>query len=418
ILAHLMGGERGLDQLIDAVGLSKNAVVNHLSQLVEGGLVHRPARGRYALTLDGADLMNAVARMFRDSTSRSKAERERLGLLYANMRKGEIRMRDKLVTRRAEYQCSWLSFLGATAGVLTAMGKACDTVETGGSSGYAFLLNLRKEFLCPSGPTAIHDRTFKEMLDGIGDLGAAIRYYGEEGGVPTGDRMGEMDLIRARSFFEVVSHGIDDTDLPAVVWGIPIPEWGIVNGYEGDAYIVSTIRNEGRPEPPFHYSELNAPGCLSALFFRLGEVRPNDRTSLERGMRMGMGKIEVAPGYVAGTKAYDLWADLLHTSDDSGYFGHSYMTQCWASARGLAGAYLERLSERQVGSRRRLLKEASQAYAEEALLLTELGRLFPFSFKGEMDEPKRVRGATLIMEAKGKDEDALVRIKEALSLFK
>ena len=79
---------------------------------------------------------------------------------------------------------------------------------------------------------------------------------------------------------------------------------------------------------------------------------------------------------------------------------------------------MERISERQVGSKRRLLKEASQAYAEEALLLTELGRLFPFSFKGEMDEPKRVRGATLIMEAKGKDEDALVRIKEALSLFK
>jgi hypothetical protein len=35
-----------------------------------------------------------------------------------------------------------------------------------------------------------------------------------------------------------------------------------------------------------------------------------------------------------------------------------------------------------------------------------------------MDEPKRARGATLILEAKGKDEDALVRIKEALSLFK
>ena len=51
-VSYLVDGERDLKYLIDETGISKNGLVNHLSILMDTGIVERVSRGKYKLTIE------------------------------------------------------------------------------------------------------------------------------------------------------------------------------------------------------------------------------------------------------------------------------------------------------------------------------------------------------------------------------
>ena len=50
-----------------------------------------------------------------------------------------------------------LVYTGTVAGSIRSLGVDCDTVDVGGYSGCAFIMNVTKSVTDPSGPTALGD---------------------------------------------------------------------------------------------------------------------------------------------------------------------------------------------------------------------------------------------------------------------
>ena len=422
LLTLMLRGEGGFSTMRIKTGLSKTALANHLSRLVENGLVRRAERGKYELTVDGRELLGAAVSMYRSSARRADEERVRLQSRYrrAFMETGVTGRR--IVSRQAKYQPCWLSYTGAMAGCITALGNACDATDVGGASGYSFIINVAKGQTCPSGPTATHIKTFREMLKATESLGADIEAYiyqhsyPAKAGSPT-----PRELEVVSKLFERVRREIDG-DRPVVIYGLAAPEYGIVNGYEGQSYIVSTHRSlneKGRPEEPIPFHALNSPGCIDAFYFREAPRTHEDKEfaaeALARAARFANAQMPVQKGYVAGVEAYDEWARVLIEvpEEEQNYLGNSYTAACVAEGRAMSAAYLRRVAPRTSATVKEHLSASAAAYARAAERMAEFLKLFPFGFEGEMKQPDRKKGADILKDARAHEEEAVRELSKA-----
>lgn len=423
ILTLLLSGNHKFSELMRETRLSKTALANHLNHLVKRGLIQRVSRGEYTLTVDGEELLNAAAKVYRDSAQREDERRRRLLRLYTKGVFEEKKMNKKTITKKAEYQPCWLSYTGAVAGCLTALGTKSDVVEVGGQSGYAFLINVARGVTCPSGPTALPGKTWGQIHSGTEDLGWVMESYWKPPSYPAEeDSITSAERERAKELFEMVKYEIDKNDRPVILWGLPIPEYGIVNGYEGDVYITSTYRsivNPGKPEDPVSYDALRAPGGIEAIFFR-NKVEVNakaaDRTVLERSIKFAGAAVPIHRRYVGGPAALDEWADVLeHAPEDrQNYHGNSYVGACVWEGREICAEFLKRLAERNAGEQAKYLLEASRCYERGAALMKEFTKIFPFKLEGEMKLKDREKAAETLRKVKPCEEEAVKHMKRAL----
>jgi hypothetical protein len=329
----------------------------------------------------------------------------------------------RLVSGEPKYQSCWLSYTGAMAGALTSMGRKVDVVDVAGYSGYAFALNVFKGRPCPSGPTALKC-AFAEIHKGTESLGFKLRFIGSEGSFGKGDGpLSAEDHERARKLFEGVKREVD-ADRPVVLWGLVVPEYGIVKGYKGDSYVVSTFRSViGQDDASIKYDDLEAPGCLDALAFSKKPepmTAKGDRDALARAIRIGAGELETHKGYANGPQAYEEWAKGLESPQAEGaYHGNSYVAACYREGRANASTFLGRLARKRAGRPQAAhLKKASAEYAKAAALLGALEEMFPFAMQGEMPEAKRRKGAALLRSARPHEEAAIGHMRKALAAWR
>ena len=211
ILALILQGEHDFSKLMQYTELSKTALANHLSLLLKKGLVQRVTRGEYNLTSDGKELLNTAAAMYKDSTRRKEEKRE---LLLRSYTKGLIerkKLSKKIISKKVEYQPCWLSYTGAIAGSLKALGVNCDIVDVGGYSGYSFIINVSKGITCPSGPTALPSETWKQIHKGTESLGWTMEHYEYPHSYPA--REGNpipQEIEIARELFEKIKKEIEE----------------------------------------------------------------------------------------------------------------------------------------------------------------------------------------------------------------
>ena len=420
-MALLLTGEKGLSDLVEGTGLSKNAMVNHLSILMGSGLVRREERGTYALTADGSDLITSAATLYLNSELRAEEERRRAQRLYTGGREGRG-LEERMVSNVAVYQPCWISYTGAVAGALRSLGSSCDVVDVGGHSGYAFIVNVIRGEFCPSGPTAFHPETWGEIHDGTQSLGWKIESWSDEGSYPEGEEPRPQELERAKRLHDLVKAEIMK-NRPAVVWGLYIPEYGIVNGVKGSSYVVSTFRRlTGQPEEPIPYFDLRAPGCLQALFFMEPiqvDAAEADRKAVERATNFARGSTPALERYANGPEAWDEWIDVLENRQEKGlYHGNSYTAACYHEARAMAAEFLSRMAKRQGRPQSEHLQKAMKNYREVESLLKRFVELFPFAMEGDMNMDKRRKGAAMLREVKPLDEAAADHLERALEVWK
>lgn len=420
VMAMLVDGPREFGALQDEVGLSKTALANHLNQMVVIGFVERRGRGSYALTEDGAQLLEAIGGFYTGSKAREARNAERTMRQYSKPRSGDG---GRLLAPEPVYQTCWLSYTGAISGALKSLGTDRDIVDVAGYTGYAFVLNVSKGQTCLSGPTALG--VWDDMTAATGVLGQKVKAWCSDKGFPEagGGPLSSYDHERARKVFGLIKKEIDGGK-PVVLWGLPIPEYGIVKGYRGDSYLVSTYRRAtGQPDDPIKYDALQAPGCMHFVMFK-GEAKgePDDREAVRRAVKLAEGKWAI-PRYAAGPAAYDEWARVLETGSlEEGtlnYHGNAYVVQCYLEGRECASEFLERLAERHKGKpQSRHLAEASKSYAEVGKALAEVGKLFPFGFNGTFPQDKRTKGAAILRSAKPHEEAAIGHMRKALEAWK
>lgn len=423
ILSLLLKGEQDLSNLVKETELSKNAVVNHLSILIENRLVQRVDRGEYMLTPDGLELINAAATLYRDSALREEEQRRRKRRLYTGGWRGEG-LSEFLISREVEYQPCWISYTGAMAGALRALGVDCDITDVGGCSGYAFIVNVIKGEFCPSGPTAFHLETWKKIHKGTQDLGVRIEHWFDEGSYPVEEGSPRPhEVERARKLYEKVKTEIGE-DRPVVLYGLHLPEYGIVKGIKGNSYVTSScmgLINPGQPEEPVLYYDLKAPGCLDAYFFREQtsvDTNKNDKKAIERAFQFAQGLMPAQERYVHGPEAWTEWADVLENHPEQKmYHGNSYAAACFHEARAMASEFLRRMAGRHKGAQSGHLTEAASRYGEAEKLLAKFTEIFPFKLQEEMNMKDRRMAADILRKVKHIEEQAGGHMKRALEAW-
>jgi DNA-binding HxlR family transcriptional regulator len=420
IMALLLQGEHEFSRLMQKTRLSKTALANHLNQLVDKELVEKTGRGEYDLTTDGKELLKTAAAMYESSVQRLEARRELLSKRYTEGLKEVKPLEKKVISKKAEYQPCWISYTGAVAGCLRALGIDCDIVDVGGHSGYAFLINVAKGITCPSGPTAFPEKTWKQIRDATEELGWTIETLAYEGSYPEKEGAPTpKEIEKAQKIFDKIKQEIDERDRPVVLWGLVVPEYGIVKGYEGNSYIVSTFRSlTGQPENPILFYDLKAPGCLDVLFFR-DKIKRRDETAdkeaLRRAINFASAKVPILSNYAAGPAGFDEWANVLETlpEEKQNYHGNSYVGACYCEGRELCAQFLKRLAKKYPGKQSKHLLKAADCYEKGWKLMKEFTQLFPFKFQGDISLANRKKGAELLRKAKPNEEEAIQHMKKA-----
>lgn len=421
LMALLADGPKEFSFLLEKVGLSKTALANHIERVLELGIVERVERGEYRLTEDGQELLSAIATFYEGSKARqvhaNKRVQEQYSKSYDKPENGE-----RLVSKEPVYQPCWLSYLGAVSGVLKSLGKDRDVVDVGGYTGYAFITNVSRGMTCPSGPTC--HKGWEDITPATSVLGFKISNYEDNKCFPQSKPLSAEDHERAIKVFQIVKRSIDN-DRPVVLWGLDIPEYGIVKGYKGESYLVSTYRTLNKmPDGPIRYDALDAPGCINAIMFK-DEVsdmtEKDDKNALKRAIRFAEGTGLAHKNYVAGPEAYDEWADVLERESKElpSYHGNSYISECYEEGNGLAAAFLMRFAKRyankpQTGRLMKAAKEYETAYE----LMKKFNAIFPFAFVGDMSIPKRKKGAEMLRQAKPHIVAAIGHMKKALEAWK
>lgn len=435
----LIGGEHELLDLKKVSGLSKNATVNHLNKLLKAGIVCRVSRGHYALTQDGLEFTLAGIRLYMDSFHQEELDKKKITPLFAKDDEKTANLERRTVNNKGSYLCSRISFDGAVAGALRAQGIDCDLADVAGRSGYAFLFNVPKGRMSPSAPTSFEVSVYREFTRGVNELGIAADIWMEKGGYVGGETVSPKDLERARDLFCRVKREIDRLGRPVVLWGLPIPEFGIVNGYEGDSYVASTFRSHELPdqEELVPSLDIKAPGALMMLTFG-GNVAKEERW-LERAVLMASGRAQVCEGYLSGPGAAREWGSALLKAGDDQYMANAHMAACYAEVLINAETFLKRMATgyqdirptpqgmlfkgvflKDTGGEgpdrlKNELQDAAEAYSQCARSMEEYRGLFPFKFQGVLENAARERGSTLLLEISDHLLCGFQHLQEALS---
>ncbi|MFX0185662.1 MAG: hypothetical protein ACFE95_21465, partial [Candidatus Hodarchaeota archaeon] len=416
-------------ELQKATGLSKTALANHLTQMVDASIIHRIHRGSYELSDNGKLLLTSLAKVYFQSEQYQQRQRELLEAQYVRFRRfGDIMTKkEKRVSKVGIYQPHGLSYSAAISGTLQAIGEKWDVDDITAFSGYGFLINTSREIICASGPTAI--AAWKTIQDATEKLGWKIKHYIDHEGFPSSpdpsQPLDKRDEKRARKVFEIVKNAIDVYDRPVVIWGIPVPEYGIVNGYQEDHYLVSTFRTLlNQEETPIAYNKIQAPGAMEVLIFEKKVSSPTDedyRESLVRGLHLAKGEGVSMGGYASGLEAYDiLQRQLIEIPENKiDPFSFGYLVDCYLCGKDSVHNYLKKLSERYADDNfEQDLIKATETYSQILQRYKVLQDRFPLFGEQDLSFENRQTCANLLSEIKELEKQAISDLEQCLENWK
>ncbi len=429
ILASLLDGRKSFPELKKFTGLSKTALANHIAQMLDSFIITRIDRGSYELTEDGRELLINITTIYHQSELYQTSQRELLETQYARFRRfGDIMTNtEKRVSNVGIYQRASLSYSSAISGTLQAIGEKWDVDDVTAFSGYGFLINTSKERICPSGPTAL--AAWSTIQDATEKLGWHLKHFIDNEGFPStsdpSEPLSERDEKRARKVFKMVKDAIDEYDRPVVIWGIPVPEYGIVNGYQDDYYLVSTFRTLlKQEETPIAYNKLQAPGSMEVIIFERKTSHPTDkdyRDSLARGSKMAKGVGVAMKGYTAGIEAYEVLQKQLIESEEDKIepFAFAYLVDCFYCGRDSVYKYLKKLTEKYKKERfSKNIEKTATTYSEIANLYKDLQEHFPLFGEQDLSLENRKTCAQLLDNIKELEKQAIIDLEECLENWK
>jgi hypothetical protein len=324
-------------------------------------------------------------------------------------------MKEKIISTPAVFRPSWFSYQGAIQGVLASLGVEVGLDEIIAITGYGWITNAMKKHLCPSAPSAFHKDIWMGNYKATGNLGYKVdpilsgSFEWDENQKPTPE-----SLVNAKKQYNAVVQEID-SDRPVVMWGLPIPEYGIVNGYKDEEYIVSTFRRLiNQPDTPVHYAGLMVPGGLMSMRFIESKIVDSRKVAIEtliRGYKLGTGDVPQLADYVLGPDAFDILVKNFteESFDENSHHGAAYTLACLMESKWGISEYLKKVDPLLEVN----LISVSDKYSELHKVLQKCHEVFPMG-PGEMLEENCVKVAGWIKEAKKIEVDALEGIKKAL----
>ncbi|MBD3339082.1 MAG: ArsR family transcriptional regulator [Candidatus Lokiarchaeota archaeon] len=422
ILSLLLDGEKEFHQFKENLTLSKTALANHLSVLLDNNLIKKIERGSYDITKDGKDLILSIVLSYRKSQIHSLEIRKRLWNKYLPEKiESSSGIHNKFIVEiPAKYVPGWISYVSSITGVLKSLNKNIDQIDVAGNTGHAFFFNVAEGITDPSGPSCVVK--MHSFHEGIEVFGWKLKEWYQPLSRDTSNLPIKPDLFK--KIFNAVKDGLERMNRPVILWGIPIPEYGIVNGYEDDKYIVSTFRSsdpEKRfgPDTDTKFDDIVPPGRMQALFFEETVLPPEKEKSDLRSIRNALNLSNLhqkGSGYISGPNAFYEWAEVIEGEIEFiSYHGNSYISKCIYEALCFANEYISRIARRYSDiAQYRYLINASDQFKEAKSLMKQYEVLFPFAFDGDLNYKKRQRGAEILRKIAPYISGAFANMSDAL----
>ncbi|MFW9905445.1 MAG: winged helix-turn-helix domain-containing protein [Candidatus Thorarchaeota archaeon] len=397
IMALLLNKSESFSFLIEHIKtcgnkkLSKTALAHHLNQLVEENLIAKESRGMYELTEKSRTFLKAVIAVSQGleisiiGTSNLPDYLKRVRTSTRNH-----------ISCNPVYQGGWNSYIAAVSGVLESLGVIYDHYYLSGRTGYCFIFRISKGMFGYIGEGILNNKTWQEIYKGTNSFGWEVNDWSLQTVINDTNPL-DTDPEPAKEMFEQIKIIIDKYDSPVVVWGIPMPNFGIVKGYDENNYIVSSyLRKEGRKEVPIPYDSISAKiswigGVYRFLYFTKNDeeilIDEVEREAILRALNMARGMDLFLDtrvhgfSYVFGLEAYDEWTNILLNNDTISKVSNGFYGRYYHDAKSVAMLYLERLgrkySELQL-AQGELLLETSKQYHLIKNLFEEYLIEFPY----------------------------------------
>lgn len=318
----------------------------------------------------------------------------------------------KEVPMNIEWKSGWLTWVSSTTMCLNALGLKCDMTDVAGYSGYAFALAVN-EGLCASGPTFLD---WNKLASGLCALGRTTITFISMDCYSEGNQ-NKLTKAHAKTVFDLASEEIN-AGRPCVVWGLGVPEFGVVRGIEDEEYLCV----KGGPTPDrIRWDEIDAPGGPYILAFPTPRSENSDWNMERESIRcavMMLNRLDYTPKMQCGLNAYDFWCEQLD-EENAIMWSNSYNAQCWSETRHFAAEFIGRIAKN--NSEINPLKEAHNYFLAIAEQMKEISEMFPFTMKFEkekiIDRETITRAIGYLEIAKANEVKAVFSLKKALSIW-
>ncbi len=451
ILALLLNKSESFSFLIENIKTSgnknpsKTALAHHLNHLIEEELIAKESRGMYELTDKSRTFLKAVVAVSQGQRT-STIETPNL----SDYIKGECTSTRNHISGNPLYQSGWNSYVAAVSGVLESLGVSDDHYYLSGRTGYCFIFRISKGMFGYIGEGILNDKTWQEIYKGTNSFGWTVNEWSLQTVINETNPV-DIDSEPAKEMFERIKFIIDKYDSPVVVWGIPMPNFGIVKGYDENNYLVSSyLRKEGKKEVPIPYDSISAKiswigGVYRFLYFTRNDqeilIDEVEREAILRAINMTRG-IDLLPdtrihgfSHVFGLEAYDEWANILLNSDTISKVSNGFYGRYYHDAKSVAMEYLERIGRKyselklaqgepllKASTQYRLIKNLFEEYLIQFPYYRELikkkkgdhkSELKYFEKSEKLKKEEREKGSEIMLKAKNLEETALILLKKA-----
>ncbi len=322
-----------------------------------------------------------------------------------------------MILAGAEPADNWTSLAGALEGALRFLGESVTRPWVMGVSGCAFRLALpTAEGVVAAGP--LEAAFAPERTAGlIRNLGRTVEIVAAQ--------PGRRDYAKRRT--EVIGRARKSIDrgLPVIVYGLHLPRFGLVKGYDDRAELwfvgsmLSAQYGEALPLNRWPVPERADP--VLAVFLG-NRARSDPRRAVLAALQYALdyadkGEPGDPTGAVHGRAAYRRWQEAFARGAPLAPAGNTLLVHLLQAARRDAAAFLRADAARLLPEVAPALNRAAAAYDAEALALSRLVTLFPFPSGGDPENPAaRLSAAAVLREALAREEEALAALREALTL--
>ncbi len=298
-----------------------------------------------------------------------------------------------------KWQGRWVSDLACLRSCLDYLGINVTDGWLYGASGHAFALNIHGE-LCPSGPTAWRKERIYKLAQNVG---CGIRTLSAFNGNPDFTE-------RQKAAWEQVKKAIDD-GLPCYGWELEIPEYYLINGYDGEDYLYSGCTKEQGTK---RWNELGETeiGVIENHIISSAEAA-DDKKTVREALEFAIehtkepGKYSFNNLYKCGLNGYDLWIGVLDQGQVNAG-GMAFNVQVWGECRQNAFAFLKEAKERIDSNGKAIFDGAIgslEIVTREFGKLQQLFKFNPQDFEREITDKQLINGASQSLQ-KARDAEA------------
>ncbi|MHA1927891.1 MAG: ArsR/SmtB family transcription factor [Candidatus Thorarchaeota archaeon] len=369
MLVILYKGPIEFSELQKELGISKTALSNHITQLLDNRLIKRLGRGSYQISIDGLNFLTSIVSNYRDSQVFLIEERSKFTEIYSN--RSPVTGEKIIALKKLKWQNRWVSHLGAIESCLKYLQMKIPTQWLYGATGHAFILNIG-ENMCPSGPTAWNTEMLFNMAPKIG--------YKVNGII---GMKSEPDFIRMqKNAWTLVKDAIDN-NLPCYGWELMIPEYYLIKGYDTKGYYFTGPLAD-KMKGPKDWTELGNTDISILELYSVTLGNPlDDQIVIKEALRNSLIHSTNPPKWIrseyrSGLEGYDRWIRCTKNGTAQTQ-GMAYNTAVWSECRTFAVDFLKLSKKKLKGIAREEFEEAIMLYNEVSDNLKKVMKLYPYN---------------------------------------